>query len=357
MRLLAINPGSTSTKIALFEDGTQLWDDTQRYDSDVIGRFPSVEAQEDFRLEEIKKALKGKGAEIADLDGVVGRGGLLRPIPGGTYRVNEAMMEDMKEARYGSHASNLGAALARRLAEEAGCPENSFIVDPVVVDELVDEARLSGLPEIERRSIFHALNQKAIARTAADEMGKAYEDCSFVVAHMGGGISVGAHRGGRVIDVNNALDGDGPFSPERAGTLPTGGLVKLCFGGTVTEKELRKKLSGKGGLVAHLGTNDLREVQRRMEDGDDKADLVFRTMAYQVAKEIGSRAASLEGEVDAILLTGGLAYSDVFVDEIRRRVAFIAPVKVYPGEDELKALADGAYRVMSGKESPRVYER
>ncbi len=356
MLLLSINPGSTSTKIGLFEDGVAVWEDTQRYDSDVIGRFHSVSDQEGFRLEEIKKILKARGINVTDIGCFVGRGGLLRPIPGGTYRVNDAMLGDLSSAKYGSHASNLGGALAKHLATEAGCPDNAFIVDPVVVDELMDEARLSGLPEICRRSIFHALNQKAIARKAAADLGKSYEELSLVVAHMGGGISVGAHKNGRVIDVNNALDGDGPFSPERAGTLPTGGVAKMCFEGGLSVQEIRKKLSGKGGLVAHLGTNDLREVLSRRDKGDLSADLVFRSMAYQIAKEIGSRAAALEGRVDAVVFTGGLAYSEVFVDEIRRYVSFIAPVMVYPGEDELAALADGAVRVMSGLEEARVYE-
>lgn len=356
MLLLAINPGSTSTKIGLFQDDKQLWEDTQRYDTDVIGGFSSIAEQEDFRLNEIKKVLEEKGLNVKDLDCVVGRGGLLRPIPGGTYRVNQAMMDDLTSAKYGSHASNLGGPLALRLAKEAGWPDNAFIVDPVVVDELMDEARLSGLPEIERRSIFHALNQKAIARKVASDLGKSYEELSLVVAHMGGGISVGAHLNGRVIDVNNALDGDGPFSPERAGTLPSGGLAKLCFSGSVTLGEMKKKLSGKGGLVAHLGTNDLREVVRRRESGDQQADLVFRSMAYQIAKEIGSRSVALEGNVDGVILTGGLAYSDQFVQEITKYVSFIGPVMVYPGEDELLALSQGALRVMSGQEKGKVYE-
>lgn len=355
MLLLAINPGSTSTKIGLFEDDKQLWEDTQRYDTDVIGKFSSIAEQEDFRLEEIKKVLSEKGLKITDLDCVVGRGGLLHPIPGGTYKVNQGMMEDLTSARYGSHASNLGGPLALRLSKEAGSPDNAFIVDPVVVDELMDEARLSGLPEIERRSIFHALNQKAIARRAASDIGKPYEELSLVVAHMGGGISVGAHLKGRIIDVNNALDGDGPFSPERSGALPTGGLAKLCFSGSVTLEEMRKKINGKGGLVAHLGTNDLREVERRRNSGDEHADLVFRSLAYQVSKEIGSRSVALEGKVDGVVLTGGLAYSEQFVKEITKYVSFIAPVMVYSGEDELKALAQGALRVMSGQEEGKEY--
>lgn len=355
MRVFAINPGSTSTKVALIENGKEVWSDTQRYESDVIGSFATVAEQEDFRLKEIYRALEEKKTDVSSLDAVVGRGGLLHPIPGGTYVVNDDMLEDLRSARYGSHASNLGGALAKRLAIDAGCPEHAYIVDPVVVDELVDEARLSGLPEIERRSIFHALNQKAIARRAASDLKRSYEELNFVVAHMGGGVSVGAHLKGIIVDVNNALDGDGPFSPERAGSLPAGGIVKLCFGGTVTLDEIKKKLSGKGGLVAHLGTNDLREVEKRVKEGDEKAALVFRSMAYQIAKEIGSRAAALSGDVSAVVLTGGLAYSDSFVQLIKERVAFIAPVMVYPGEDELQALASGAERVLKNEEKPRIY--
>jgi len=228
-------------------------------------------------------------------------------------------------------------------------------VDPVVVDELMDEARLSGIPEIERRSIFHALNQKAVARRAAAEIGKPYEEVNLVVAHMGGGISVGAHKKGMVIDVNNALDGDGPFAPERAGSLPAGELVKYAFSGNVELGEIIRKMVGGGGLVAHLGTNDLREVERRIGEGDEQADLVFRAMAYQVAREIGARSAVLSGEVDAVVLTGGLAFSEKFVEAVRERVSFIAPVKVYPGEDEMAALAQGALRVLAGEESALEY--
>ena len=244
--------------------------------------------------------------------------------------------------------------MAARLAAEAG-HDRAFIVDPVVVDEMVAEARLSGIPEIERRSIFHALNQKAVARRAACDLGKCYSEVNLVVAHMGGGISVGAHERGRVIDVNNALDGDGPFSPERAGSLPAGEFTKLCFSGTYNLDQIMRKLVGGGGLVAHLGTNDLREVIRRVDEGDSKAALVFEAMAYQVAREIGSRATVLKGRVDAVVLTGGLAYSSRFTDLIASRVSFIAPVRVYPGEDESGALAEGALRVLRGEEQPRRY--
>ena len=355
MKILALNPGSTSTKVALFEDHTELWSETQRYDTDVIGRFSGVMEQEEFRLEEIRKCLAAHGATVADLDAVVGRGGLLKPIESGTYEVSDKMLEDLRACTWGAHASNLGAPLAVRLADEGGCGK-AYIVDPVVVDEMCPLARYSGLPEIERRSIFHALNQKAVARRAAVELGKPYAECNLVVAHMGGGISVGAHQKGRVIDVNNALDGDGPFSPERAGSLPVGGLVKLAFSGKYELPQLLKMLTGKGGLVAHLGTNDLREVARRMDDGDEKARLLFEALAYRMAKEIGASAAALSGEVDAIILTGGLAYNERFTKLIRDRVAFIAPVKIYPGEDEMQALVEGALRVLNGSEEARRYE-
>lgn len=353
-RILALNPGSTSTKVALFENDAEAWSDTQRYDVDVIRSYATVMDQEDFRLAAIREALDRHAVPVSSLDAVVGRGGLLKPIPGGTYLVEEPMIEDLKSCRWGSHASNLGAPLAARLAFEAG-HSRAFIVDPVVVDELIPEARLSGIPEIERKSIFHALNQKAVARKACRDLGKAYGDVNLIVAHMGGGISVGAHERGRVIDVNNALDGEGPFSPERAGSLPAGEFMKYCFSGTYNLDQIMRKLVGGGGLVAHLGTNDLREVQARIDAGDAKAGLVFEAMAYQVAKEIASRAAALQGRVDAVILTGGLAYSNRFTDLIASRVAFIGPVKVYPGEDESAALAQGALRVLRGEEEPGRY--
>ncbi|MDD2206711.1 MAG: butyrate kinase [Aminobacterium sp.] len=355
MRVLAINPGSTSTKVALYEDGTELWSDTQRYSVDDIKRFPSISDQEEFRRNEIRKALDSHNTDLSSLDAAVGRGGLLKPIPGGTYVVNEPMLDDLRSCRYGSHACNLGAPLAIHLAQEGGC-NKAFIVDPVVVDEMIPEARLSGLPEIERRSLFHALNQKAVARRAAAEIGKKVDDCNFIVAHMGGGVSVGAHDHGRVVDVNNALDGEGPFSPERSGSLPAGGLVHLAFSGEYDLNSLLKRMVGGGGLVAHLGTNDLREVQRRIvEDHDEKASLIFEAQTYQISKEIGACSAVLKGCVDAIVLTGGLAYSEMFVEKIRQRVSFIAPVIVYPGEDEMKALAEGALRVLQGVEKAKEY--
>ncbi len=354
--LLAINPGSTSTKVALFKGHEEVWSHTQRYGADQIGGFPSISAQEQFRFEDILRVLGEKGAKTTDLDAVVGRGGVLRPIPGGTYKVDIEMLEDLRSCRYGSHASNLGGLLAKRISDEAGqCP--AFIVDPVVVDELIEEARLSGIPEIQRRSIFHALNQKAVARRASVELGKSYDEANLIVAHMGGGISVGAHHGGKVVDVNNALDGEGPFTPDRAGSLPAGELVKYVFSTGIKCEDLMKKVVGGGGLVAHLGTNDLREVEKRMAGGDEKARLVFEAMAYQVAREICCRAAVLSGEVDAVVLTGGLAFSEAFVKAVTGRVSFIAPILLFPGEDEMRALAEGALRVMEGQEAALVYAR
>ena len=353
MKLFIINPGSTSTKIALYENDKEIWSETQRYDTDVISKFENVGSQEEFRFNEISKILEEKGVSPREFDAVVGRGGLLRPINGGTYEINRKMTEDLLSAQYGEHASNLGAPLAARFASAGGA--KAFIVDPVVVDEFADEARLSGLPEISRRSIFHALNQKAVARRAAAKMGKSVQDCNFIVAHMGGGVSVGAHENGRVIDVSNGLDGEGPMSPERSGALPAGKLVSLCFSGKYTQREIEKMLVGNGGFVAHLGTNDLREIEKMIANGDSHAELIFKTLCFQVAKEIGSCAAVLKGKVDKILLTGGLAYSSKLCDEITNRVSFIAPVEILPGEGEMDALAEGALRILEGKEPAQVY--
>ncbi|MBC7194519.1 MAG: butyrate kinase, partial [Caldisericia bacterium] len=285
---------------------------------------------------------------------IVGRGGLIKPVESGTYIINEKMIEDLKEAKRGEHASNLGAIIAYEIAKELKIP--AYIVDPVVVDEMDDVARISGLKGIERKSIFHALNQKAVARRAAKDLGKKYEDVNLIVVHLGGGISVGAHRKGRVVDVNNALNGDGPFAPERAGGLPTQDLVDLCFSGKYTFDEMKKKLAGEGGLVSHLGTNDAREVEKRIENGDSYARLVYEAMAYQVSRTIGEMAAVLKGEIDAIVITGGIAYSKMLVDWIRERVSFLGKILVYPGEDEMEALALGALRVLRKEEEPKIYE-
>lgn len=305
------------------------------------------------RLRLVRDCLEKRGVDPSSLAAVVGRGGLLQPLPGGTYRVNQAMLQELREARRGQHASNLGAVLAREIAGEGGIP--AFIVDPVVVDEMEPLARLTGMPELERHSIFHALNQKAVARKASLALGLSYGETSLVVAHLGGGISVGAHHRGRVVDVNNALDGDGPFSPERSGGLPAGGLLRLCFGGEYSREDLHRKLVGRGGLLAYLGTHDGREVEERIDKGDREARLVYQGLAYQVAKEIGGAAAVLGGRLQAVVLTGGLAHSRRLVGWIEERVAFLGPVLVYPGEEEMEALAQGGLRVLSGEEEARAY--
>ncbi|MCM0649464.1 butyrate kinase [Clostridium swellfunianum] len=353
-KLLIINPGSTSTKIGVYENEIKILDETLRHSSEDIGKYGSIYEQFKFRKDVILEVLKNNSIDIITLDAVVGRGGLLKPIEGGTYKVNEAMLEDLKVGVLGQHASNLGGIIANEIANSLNIP--AFIVDPVVVDEMEDEARISGIPEIQRKSIFHALNQKAVAKRYANDINKRYEDINVIVAHMGGGISVGAHKAGRVIDVNNALDGEGPFSPERSGGLPIGDLVKMCFSGKYTHDEIKKMINGKGGFVAHYNTNDARIVAQAMRDGDKKAELLLKAMAYQVAKEIGKCAAVLYGKVDAILLTGGIAYGKEITEFIKERVEFISQVKVYPGEDELLALAQGGLRVLKGEETAKEYK-
>jgi len=352
-KLLIINPGSTSTKIGVYEDETPLLIETLRHSTEEIGKFNSIYEQLEFRKAIILDILRDRSFDLSTLDAVIGRGGLLKPIEGGTYKVNEAMLEDLKVGFLGQHASNLGGILANEIAKGLNIP--AYIVDPVVVDELQEVARVSGIPEIQRVSIFHALNQKAIAKKYAKDINKKYEDINIIVAHLGGGISVGAHKNGRVIDVNNALDGEGPFSPERSGSLPVGDLIKLCYSSKYTYEEIKKMINGKGGFVAHLNTNDARAVAKAMNEGDKKAELILNAMAYQVAKEIGKCAAVLCGKVEAIILTGGIAYGTEIVELIKERVKFIAPVVVYPGEDELLALAQGGIRVLSGEEEARNY--
>lgn len=352
-KLLTINPGSTSTKIAVYSNEKQIFEETLRHSSEELSNYSTVFEQYQFRKDIILSILEEKNIKVTSLDAVIGRGGLLKPISGGTYKVNETMLKDLKEGVFGEHASNLGGVIAYEIASQLNIP--SYIVDPVVVDELEDIARISGMYKIERISIFHALNQKAIARRAAKELGKKYEEVNFIVAHLGGGISVGAHKQGRVIDVNNALDGEGPFSPERTGSLPVGELVRLCFSGECSLNDIKSLIKGKGGLVGYLGTNDAKEVGTMIKEGDSKAELVYKAMAYQVAKEIGSMATVLKGHVEGIILTGGIAHDELFVNWIKERVDFISSVIVYPGEDELIALAEGGLRVLRGEEKTKQY--
>ncbi len=353
MKILAINPGSTSNKISLFENLNEIFTKTLRHSVEELASFNSIMEQKDFRKKVILDALTENNVDIKSLDAVVGRGGLLKPIEGGVYRVNDLMVKDLMAEKMGSHASNLGAILALEIAKDADA--ESFIVDPVVVDEMADLARLSGVPEINRISIFHALNQKAVARRYARENNRKYEDMNFIIAHMGGGVTVGAHLKGKVVDVNNGLDGEGPFSPERAGGVPSGQLAALCFSGKYSHSDIKKKLKGNGGLVAYLGTNDAYEVEKRVEKGDEKAELVYRAMAYQVSKEIGALSTVLKGVVDVVILTGGVAYDNIFCSWIEERVSHIAKVIRYPGEDEMKALSESVFYAFNGEMTIKEY--
>lgn len=353
VKSLIINPGSTSTKLGVFEDETLLFEETLRHSTEEIAQYASIVDQKDFRKKLILDFLAASNFDINSLGVVVGRGGMLKPIPGGTYAVTDDLLEDLKIGKQGQHASNLGGILAREIADSIGVP--SYIVDPVVVDELCPIARYSGVPELPRTSVFHALNQKAVAKRYAKETGKAYESLNLIVVHMGGGVSVGAHDHGQVIDVFNALDGDGAFSPERAGGMPSGALIKMCFSGEYTEKEVYKKIVGNGGFNAYLGTNDMRDVGKMVDEGDAHADEVREAFIFQVAKDIGSMATVLKGKVDQIIVTGGIAYNAVVVDKIKERAGFIAPFTVYPGEDELLALTQGALRVLNGEEEAKKY--
>lgn len=353
IKSLIINPGSTSTKIGVFEDETLLFEETLRHSTEEIAKYASIVDQKDFRKQIILDLLKEKDFDINSLQVIVGRGGMLKPIPGGTYAVSDELLEDLKIGKQGQHASNLGGILAREIGDSIGAP--SYIVDPVVVDELMPIARYSGVPELPRTSVFHALNQKAVAKRYAKEQGASYESLNLIVVHMGGGVSVGAHEKGRVIDVFNALDGDGAFSPERAGGVPSGALIKMCFSGEYTEKEVYKKVVGNGGFNAYLGTNDMRDVAKMIEGGDAHADEIREAFILQVTKDIGSMACVLKGKVDRIIVTGGIAYNKDVVDKMQERAGFIAPFTVYPGEDELLALTQGALRVMNGEEEAMKY--
>lgn len=354
IRSLIINPGSTSTKIGVFDDETQILDKTLRHSTAEISQYPNIYAQKDFRKNLILDALKEEDIPVESLNVCVGRGGLLKPIPGGTYEVTDALLHDLENPPQGEHASNLGGILAREIGDSIGV--RSFIVDPVVVDEMEPVARISGIPEIERVSIDHPLNQKAMARRWAASVGKKYADVDVIVVHMGGGTSTGAHKHGRMVDVFAAFNGDGAFSPERANGIPALGLVNLCFSGKFTYAEMKKKVIGGGGFNAYLGTNDARDVDKMIAEGDEKAKLVMDAFIYQISKNIGALAASVfEGKVDQIILTGGVAYDKYVTEAITKKVSFIAPVTVYAGEAELLALAQGALRVMNGEEEAQVY--
>ncbi|MCL2575539.1 MAG: butyrate kinase [Defluviitaleaceae bacterium] len=354
MKILIVNPGSTSTKMGLYEDGKLTFDKTLRHTVEELAPFAKVGDQYDFRMNVILSELSAQGIMMDDLAAVVGMGGLLAPLAGGTYIVNDVMRKDLSTGKYGEHASNLGGLIARAIADKTDIP--SYIVDPVVVDEMIEISRISGHPAIERKSIFHALNQKAIARKYCVEQGKKYDEVSVIVVHMGGGISCSLHVNGRAIDTNNALDGDGPFTPERSGSLPVGDLAVLCFSGKVTHDEVKKMITGKGGVSAYMGTNSMMDLERDALAGDEKSKLIMDAMALQISKDIAQMAASAAGKVEAVLLTGGIAHGKPITDEITRRIGFIAPVHIYAGEDELTALAEGAERVLKGEEEAKIYK-
>ena len=355
VRVLAINPGSTSTKIAVYQNTEPLFLKNIKHTSEELAPFPKITDQFHYRKEIILQQLMEAGIRITDLQAVVGRGGLLKPIPSGIYEVNETMIADLKSSPLGEHASNLGGLIAHNLVESLP-NARAYIVDPIVVDEFDDIARISGHPLFQRVSIFHALNQKAVAREYARSIRKKYEDLNLIVVHLGGGITIGAHRKGRVIDVNQGLDGEGPFSPERSGTLPIGDLVRFCFSGKYSLTDVQKMVKGEGGLVAYLGTNDAYEVEKMVDAGNADAELIYNAMAYQVAKYIGEMYTVLKCEVDAILITGGIAYDKSFVNWIQERVYKLAPIHIYPGEDEMRALAINGLMVIHGELEVKVYQ-
>lgn len=353
-RILVINPGSTSTKVAVYIGDSPLQVSTIRHKPEELKLFEQVVDQKDFRRQIIFDWLKENNIPFC-FDAIIGRGGLAKPVPGGVYRVNRKMCYDTYSAMR-KHACNLGCIIAAELAAKLGSGCKAYIADPGVVDELVPEARISGSPLMPRICIWHALNQRAIARRHAKSIGKRYEDLNLIICHLGGGISVAAHEHGRAIDANNALDGEGPFSPERAGTLPAADLIHLCFSGRYTEDQLKKRVAGQAGLMAHLGTTDIPEIMRMIENGDQHAKLLIDAMIYHTARSIAAEGAVLKGKVDAILLTGGIAYSEYITQGLRERVEFIAPVHIYPGEDEMKALALNALAVLRGEREAKEYE-
>lgn len=353
--VLVINPGSTSTKISVFNlNGKEVKNEVIRHDPNEIAKFVKVIDQHELRAKSLEKFLSENNISENDFAFVVGRGGFLKPIQSGTWVVNDKMIEDLRIAARGEHASNLGAIIAYDIAKNVGI--KAYIVDPIVVDELEDVARLTGFPEIERTSVFHALNQKATARKAAQALGVEYDKGSFIVAHLGGGTTVGAHKNGKVIDVNNGIYGEGPMTPERSGAVPAEDIVNMCYSGKYEKSVMLKKLHGKGGIFAHLGTSDIREVVKKAKEGNIKFKLVLDAMLYQVSKEIGAMSAVLNGKVDAIVITGGLAFEPYVTDSIKAKVEFIARVMVFPGEDEMEALFSGSMLSVNGKAPLHEYK-
>ena len=351
--ILIINPGSTSTKVGIFSAGEMKVNVSVKHADEEIRKFATIWDQYDYRREAILQVLKDNDLSMGEMDAIACRGGNVKPLPGGTYRVCPKMIADMKSGIYGGHPINVGGLVAFDLGNQFNIPV--LTADPPMTDELCISARYSGIPQIARQSSFHALNQKATARKISAELGRKYDEVNLIVVHLGGGISVGAHKKGKIIDVNNALDGDGPFSPERAGSLPAGDLVKMCFSGEYSKEQILKLLTGGGGLYAYLGTTNAIEIEKRIAEGDRKAAEVYEAMIYQVAKEIGASAAVLEGKVDAIALTGSLVYSRTLLESLKNKISFIAPVYLNPGENEMEALADAAMRYFNKEEELSIY--
>lgn len=353
-KILAINPGSTSTKFCIYTNDTEEFSCTVNHEPEDLNIYKQISDQQYYRRDLVLKTLKKHHHEGIKYDAVIGRGGLIRPVSSGTYRVNEAMRRDLRKALNGEHASNLGGLIAHEIAKSIeGCI--ALIADPVVVDEMTAKAKITGHPLFEKKSIFHALNQKAVARLFAKDTHQHYEDLNLIVCHMGGGITVGAHKNGKVVDVNNGYDGNGPFSPERAGTLPAGALIRLALSEDYEKANLKQLLTGGGGLMGHLGTSKFTDVIDKLNQHEPKVKLIADAFIYNIGKEIGALAAALNGKVDAILLTGGIANSSWVVDKLTEMIGFLAPIRIYPGEDELRSLAENAFRVLKGEETLKTY--
>jgi butyrate kinase len=353
-KILVINPGSTSTKIAVYQDGECLFEHTIRHFLDELIHYPTIISQFEFRLDLIIGTLELEGIPLDEIKIIMGRGGLTYPLESGVYEVDDRMLTHVRKGVMGQHASNLGPLLSYAIAKKIPGAK-AYIADPVVTDELEPIARISGHPRFERRSIYHALNQKAISRLYAQSIGRKYSDLNLIVVHMGGGVSIGAHRKGRVIDVNNALDGEGPFSPERSGTLPAGQLIDVCFCGNFTQDEVRRMVSGEGGMTAYLNTNSMKEITDFAEEGDEECCFYLDAFVYQVAKAVGEMSTVLKGDVDAILLTGGIAHSKLIINSLMERIQFISKVETYPGEDEMASMVMNAQLMLSGELIPRKY--
>ncbi len=354
MKILVINPGSTSTKIAVYNSREVQFETTITHSAKQLSKFKQIIDQLDFRKQIICDELR-RNAISLNFNAIIARGGLIKPIPGGVYSINEKMKLDvLTPMRH--HASNLGCLIASEIAQKQETPCPAFIADPGVVDERQEIAKVSGFPLLPKIAISHVLNQRAIGRQYAREQQVEYDSLNLIISHIGGGISIGVHQQGKIIDVNNALDGDGPFSPERAGTLPSGALIDLCFSGKYTQDELKKKIAGHAGLMAYLNSTDLRIILKRIEKGDKKAQFIVEAMVYNIAKYIGAAATVLKGNIDAILLTGGIAYSEYVINLLKERIIFLAPIAVYPGEKEMEALALNALAVLNGQLEAKEYQ-